>query len=282
MNLSGPAPVDGELVLSADSKRGVRYWLDLWRARELLMYLVWRDILVRYKQTALGILWAVLRPVFTTLTFTLVFGKIARLPAGDVPYPLLVLSGMAPWFYFSNTVGECGNSLVSNASLISKVYFPRLVVPVSTVLSNLVDFAITCVLLGILFVYYGVGLGWGLLLLPAVCAILMLLAVGIGLWISAVNAKYRDVQFVMPFLITFGLYLSPVGFSSSVVPAEWRWLYDLNPMVGVIDGFRWCLFGDAYAVRWWSLAYSLVVSIALTFSGVAYFRSVERDIVDIL
>lgn len=246
------------------------------------MFLAWRDILVRYKQATLGVLWAVLRPVLTTLVFTLVFGKIARLPAGDIPYPLLVLSGMAPWFFFASTVGECGNSLVANSALITKVYFPRLVVPTSAVLANLVDFAITCILLAALLVVYGVQLRWSMALLPLVMVVLVLVAVGVGLWISALNAKYRDVQFVIPFLITFGLYLSPVGFASSVVPEKWRWLFDLNPMVGVIDGFRWSLFGDSYGFQWWTLVYSFCVSIALVLSGIAYFRAVEREIVDIL
>lgn len=271
-----------ELILSPHARQGFGYWRDLWHARELLLFLAWRDILVRYKQATLGILWAVLRPVMTTLVFTLVFGKIAKLPAGDIPYPLLVLSGMAPWFYFASTVGECGNSLVANSSLITKVYFPRLVVPISAVLANLIDFAITCVLLAILLAVYGVGLRWSLLLLPVILFALVVLSVGIGLWISAMNAKYRDVQFILPFLITFGLYLSPVGFASSVVPDQWRWLFNLNPMVGVIDGFRWMLFGSGYDFHWWSLAYTFCVSIVLVLSGIAFFRSVERELVDIL
>jgi lipopolysaccharide transport system permease protein len=271
-----------EIVLSANAKRGAGYWQDLWRARELLLFLAWRDVLVRYKQATFGILWAVLRPVMTTLVFTLVFGKIARLPAGDIPYALLVLSGMAPWFYFSSTIGECGNSLVANASLITKVYFPRLVVPIGTVLANLIDLAVTCVLIGVLLLIYGVGLKWSMLLIPVILLTLVVLSVGVGLWISAVNAKYRDVQFVLPFMITFGLYLSPVGFSSSVVPEAWRWLYNLNPMVGVIDGFRWMLFGDAYIFQWVTLAYSFGVAIVLVFTGISFFRSVERELVDLL
>ena len=271
-----------EVVLSPRSRQGLGYWLELWRARELLLFLAWRDILVRYKQATLGILWAVLRPVMTTVVFSLVFGKIARLPSGDVPYPLLVLSGMAPWFFFSSTVGECGNSLVANSALITKVYFPRLVVPMSTVLANLVDFAITCVLLTALLLIYGIELRWPLVLLPFAMIVLIFMSVGVGLWISAMNAKYRDVQFILPFVITFGLYLSPVGFASSVVPEAWRWLFNLNPMVGVIDSFRWCLFGDSYDFHWWILCYSFFASVFLVLSGITYFRAVEREIVDIL
>jgi lipopolysaccharide transport system permease protein len=258
------------------------YWQDLWHARELLIFLAWRDIIVRYKQATLGVLWAVLRPIMTTIVFTLVFGKIAKLPAGDIPYSLLVLSGMAPWFYFASTVGECGSSLVANSSLITKVYFPRLVVPISAVLANLIDLGITLALLLIILIYFGVSVQWTFLLIPLFVFSLILLSVGIGLWISALNVKYRDVQFILPFIVMFGLYLSPVGYASSVVPETWRWLFNLNPMVGVIDGFRWMLFGAAYGFQWWSLAYTFCLSILLIVSGLAYFRSVERELVDIL
>ena len=271
-----------ELTLSANAQRGLGYWLDLWHARELLFFLAWRDIIVRYKQAVLGVLWAVLRPILTTIVFTIVFGKIAKLPSGEIPYPLLVLSGMAPWIYFSSTVGECGNSLVANSSLITKVYFPRLVIPLSVVLVNFIDFLITFVLLiGFLFIY-GIGLTWHVLLLPLIFATLVLLSISIGIWISAMNARYRDIQFILPFIISFGLYLSPVGFSSVIVPEKWRWIYNLNPMVGVIDGFRWSLFGGLYDFQWWSLAYTFLLSIFLMITGIAFFRSVERELVDIL
>lgn len=271
-----------ELILTPHARQGFGYWLDLWRARELLLFLAWRDITVRYKQTSLGVLWAILRPIMTTLVFTLVFGKIAKLPAGEIPYQLLVLSGMLIWFYFASTVGECGNSLVANSSLITKVYFPRLVVPISAVLANLIDFFITCSLLAVMMVYFGIGLKWSFLLTPLIMFTLVQLSVGTGLWISALNAKYRDVQFILPFILMFGLYLSPVGYASSLVPETWRWLYNLNPMVGIIDGFRWMLFGDAYKFQWWSLGYTFVLSIFLIFTGISFFRSVERELVDIL
>lgn len=271
-----------EIVLSAGSRHGIGYWTDLWRARELLFFLAWRDILVRYKQAVLGVLWAVFKPLLTTLVFALVFGKIARLPAGDIPYLLLVLSGIAPWFYFAYSVGEGGNSLVSNSALITKVYFPRLVIPVTSVLVNLIDLGISLLLLCAMLTYYGIALSFSLLIIPAALTVLITLTMGVGLWVAALNAKYRDVQFVLPFLITFGLYLSPIGFSSAVVPDEWRWLFNLNPIVGVIDGFRWGLFGDRYPFQWWSLVYSFGISVALVLSGVAYFRSIEREIVDVL
>jgi lipopolysaccharide transport system permease protein len=271
-----------EVIISPHARRGLRYWQELWRARELLLFLAWRDILVRYKQAVLGVLWAVLRPVLTTLVFSLVFGKIAKLPTGGISYPLLVLSGMIPCFFFASTVGDSGNSLVSNSALITKVYFPRLVVPISVVLANSLDFAISCILLAILMLVSGTPLTTRLLFLPMVVGVLVLLSIGTGLWISALNAKYRDVQFVIPFLLTFGLYLSPVGFSTSVVPGKWLWLFQLNPMVGVIDGFRWCLFADSYPFNGLTLAYSFFLSIVLLMTGIAYFRSVEREIVDIL
>ncbi|MDP3539067.1 MAG: ABC transporter permease [Azonexus sp.] len=271
-----------EVFISPNARRGVRYWRELWAARELLFFLAWRDILVRYKQAVLGVLWAVLRPVLTTIVFSLVFGKIAKLPAGDLPYPLLVLSGMIPWFFFANTVGESGGSLVNNSALITKVYFPRLVVPVSVVLVNFIDFMISSFLLAIMMLVSGIAPSFGILLLPGVVGVLVLLAVSTGLWMSALNAKFRDVQFVLPFMITFGLYLSPVGFSTTVVPEKWLWLFQLNPMVGVIDGFRWCLFSDAYPFNGYSLLYSFLFSVFMLTTGIAYFRSVEREIVDVL
>ena len=271
-----------EVFISPNARSGIRYWRELWAARELLFFLAWRDILVRYKQAVLGVLWAVLRPVLTTIVFSLVFGRIAKLPAGELPYPLLVLSGMIPWFFFASTIGESGNSLVSNSALITKVYFPRLVVPISVVLVNLIDFTISSILLAIMMLISGVAPSAGILLLPGVIAVLIILAVSTGLWISALNAKFRDIQFVIPFLITFGLYLSPVGFSTSVVPEKWLWLFQLNPMVGVIDGFRWCLFSNAYPFNGFSLLYSFLFAVFMLTTGISYFRSVEREIVDIL
>lgn len=271
-----------EIVLSAHSSRTIGFWRDLWKARELLFFLAWRDVLVRYKQAVLGIAWAVLRPLLTTLVFTLVFGKIARLPSGDIPYLLLVLSGITPWLYFANTVNECGNSLVANASLISKVYFPRLVVPVSGILANLVDLIITMVVLCLMLLWFKVGIGPQIFLMPLVFSILIMLTIGVGVWVSALNAMYRDVSFILPFLITFGLYLSPIGFSSAAIPEKWRLLYGLNPFVGLVDGFRFALFGDRYPFEVWTLVYTFLVSLVLILTGISYFRSVEREIVDVI
>ena len=271
-----------EITLSADSRRGIGYWREIWRARELLGFLALRNILVHYKQATLGVAWAVLRPLLTTVAFTLVFGKIARLPSGEIPYLLLVLSGLAPWLYFSSTITECGNSLISNSSLITKVYFPRLVVPMSGVLAGLIDLAITLVLLCILMIWFGIGLGWQILLMPVVMVVLVMLAAGLGLWVSALNAMYRDISFIMPFLVSFGLYLSPIGFSSAAIPEKWKTLYGLNPIVGIVDGFRFALFGDRYPFDYWTLGFSFVIATLLIVTGIRYFRMVEREIVDIL
>jgi lipopolysaccharide transport system permease protein len=271
-----------EILIAPNARGGVNYWRDLWRARELLFFLAWRDVVVKYKHAVLGILWVVLRPVLTTIAFTFVFGKIAKLPAGEIPYPLLVLSGVTPWFFFATTVSETGTSLVNNSALITKVYFPRLVIPAGIVLANSLDFAIAGVLLALMMLFSGIALSWAVICLPVVVAVLALFAISTGLWISALNAKYRDVQYVIPFLITFGQYMSPVGFATSVVPEQWLWLFQLNPIVGIIDGFRWCLFGDVYFFQPWTLLYSFTFSVVLLISGIAYFRAVEREIIDFL
>jgi len=271
-----------ETRIKPGGKIGRDYWTDIWNARELIIFLAWRDIVVKYKHAVIGILWTVLRPVLTTVAFTFVFGKIAKLPGGDIPYPLLVLSGVIPWFFFSTTVSETGTSLVNNSSLITKVYFPRLVVPTSVVIANLLDFAVAGVLLAGMLLLAGVVPSVSLIFLPGVVAVLLLLAVGAGLWISALNAKYRDVQYVIPFIVTLGQYVSPVGFATSVVPEQWRWLFSLNPFVGIIDGFRWCLFGSGYSFEPWTIIYSFTFSSFLLLTGIMYFKSVERDIVDIL
>ena len=212
------------------------YWRDLWRYRELFYFLAWRDLLVRYKQTVIGVAWALLRPFLTMVVFTVVFGKIAGLPSGGVPYPILVFAGMLPWQFFSNALSESSGSLVSNANLISKVYFPRLIVPAGAVIVGFVDFLISFVIMAALMVWYGFLPGMQILTLPLWILLAFLAAIGPGLFITALNVKYRDFRYVIPFVVQFGLYVSPVGFRSDVVPEQWRLLYSLNPMVGVIDG----------------------------------------------
>ena len=234
-----------ERVLILEAGRAERhYWADLWPYRELFAILAWRDVAVRYKQTVIGVAWAVVRPLLTMVIFTVIFGTLAKLPSdGGTPYPLLVFAGMLPWFLFSSVLSEASNSLIGNANLIGKVYFPRLIVPAAAAVVALVDFAISLVILLGLMVWYGFWPSWQIVFLPVFVALGVLASLGPALWITALNVKYRDFRYIIPFIVQFGLYVSPVGFSSAVIPEEWRLLYSLNPMVGVIDGFRWCLLG---------------------------------------
>lgn len=258
------------------------YWKDLWRYRELFLFLAWRDVLVRYKQTVIGVLWSVIKPLLTMLVFVFVFGKLAKLPSDGIPYPVLVLSGMLPWLFFASAFSEAGNSLVGNANIISKVYFPRLIVPLSSVIVSLVDFMISGVLLVILMVWFNVLPDSRVLFLPLFIVLLILAAVGAGLWVAALNVKYRDFAYVVPFVIQFGLYVSPVAFNSNIVPEKWRLLYALNPMVGIIDGFRWSITGTNTPLYWQGVVVSVVVVLLLIFSGVQYFRATERSFADVI
>jgi len=258
-----------------------QYWKDLWRYRELFYFLAWRDILVRYKQTVVGVAWAVIRPLLTMVALTFVFGKLAKMPSGGVPYPILVFCGMLPWQFFAAAFAESGNSLVSNAGMITKVYFPRLVVPVSSVITSFVDFLISGVLMVFMMLYFGYMPGPSLLILPAFVALAFATAFGAGLWVSALMVRYRDFRYIIPFVVQFGLYVSPVGFSSSVVPEEWRMLYSLNPMVGVIDGFRWAILGDAN-IYWPGLWISVAGVALMIVSGIWYFRKTEKTFADVI
>jgi len=259
-----------------------QYWQDLWRYRELFYFLAWRDILVRYKQTAIGVAWALIRPVLTMIVFTVVFGKLAKLPSGGVPYPILVFSAMLPWQFFANALSECSNSLITNANLISKVYFPRLVVPTSAVIVSFVDFLISGIILLGLMAWYDFVPSWRILTLPLFILIAFAAAMGAGLWLAALNVKYRDFRYIVPFIIQFGLYVSPVGFSSSIVPESWRWLYSLNPMVGVIDGFRWAILGGETQLYLPGFFLSAGFVVLLLVSGIQYFRAYERSFADVI
>ena len=258
------------------------YWRDLWRYRELFYFLAWRDLLVRYKQTVIGVAWALLRPFLTMVVFTVVFGKIAGLPSGGVPYPILVFAGMLPWQFFSNALSESSGSLVSNANLISKVYFPRLIVPAGAVIVGFVDFLISFVIMAALMVWYGFLPGMQILTLPLWILLAFLAAIGPGLFITALNVKYRDFRYVIPFVVQFGLYVSPVGFRSDVVPEQWRLLYSLNPMVGVIDGFRWAICGGEFAIYWPGFVASLAITAFFLWFGIRYFRKTERTFADVI
>jgi lipopolysaccharide transport system permease protein len=258
-----------------------QYWKDLWRYRELLYFLAWRDILVRYKQTIVGMTWAVIRPLLTMIVLTIVFGRLAKMPSGGVPYPILVFCGMLPWQFFSTAVSESSNSLIGNSSLISKVYFPRMTIPASSVITSFVDFAVSAGLLVLLMGWYEYIPSARAALLPAFVLLALAAALGMGLWISALMVKYRDFRFVVPFIVQFGLYISPVGFSSEVVPEQWRLIYSLNPMVGVIDGFRWAILHDA-SLNLTGFLISVVVVFLLLATGVRYFRQTERTFADVI
>jgi lipopolysaccharide transport system permease protein len=260
-----------------------QYWRDLWRYRELFYFLAWRDILVRYKQTVIGVAWALVRPFLTMVVFTFVFSRVAKLPAPSaVPYGLLVMAGMLPWQFFSTSLSESSQSLIGNANLISKVYFPRLIVPAGSVITSFVDFLITLGLLALIMVWYQFAPDWRLVALPLFMALAFGAATGAGLWLCALNVEYRDFRYIVPFIVQFGLYVSPVGFSSSVVPEKLRLLYSLNPMVGVIDGFRWCLLRGEVPLWWPSLASSLLLTALMCLSGVWYFRKMERTFADVI
>lgn len=258
------------------------YWKDLWRYRDLFFFLVWRDILVRYKQTVIGVAWVVIRPIMTMLVFTLIFGKLAKLPSDGVPYSLMVFSGMLPWFFFSSALSESSNSIVTNSNLLSKVYFPRIIVPTSAIIVCLVDFFLSFLVLIPFMVYYGISPDWKIITLPLFLLLGIITALGAGLWLSALNIKYRDFRIILPFIVQIGMYVSPVGFSSSIVPQKWKLLYSLNPMVGVIDGFRWALLGGNFKLYLPGLYASILISFIIFVIGLGYFRSTERTFADLL
>jgi lipopolysaccharide transport system permease protein len=258
------------------------YWRDLWHYRELLFFLAWRDILVRYKQTTIGVMWALGRPLLTMLAFTLVFSMLAKLPSEGVPYPILVFSALLPWQLFSSTFSSAGDSLISNASMISKVYFPRMIIPASAAIVSFVDFLISSVILVGLMILYGFTPNLRILTLPLFILVAIAAAIGAGLWIAALNVKYRDFRIIVPFVVQFGLYISPVGFSSSIVPEQWRLLYSLNPMVGVIDGFRWAILGGNTQLYWPGFLLSLFLVLVIVITGTAYFRRVEKTFADVI
>jgi lipopolysaccharide transport system permease protein len=270
-----------ELIIEA-GRAERQYWQDLWRYRELFYFLAWRDILVRYKQTAIGIAWALIRPFLTMVVFTVVFGNLAKLPSEGVPYPILVFSAMLPWQFFANALSECSNSLIGNANLISKVYFPRLIVPISAIVVSFVDFMISGIILLGLMAYYAYVPSWRILMLPVFIAIAFAASIGAGLWLASLNVKYRDFRFIVPFIVQFGLYISPVGFSSSIVPEQYRLLYSLNPMVGVIDGFRWSILGGESKIYWPGFSLSLGLVFLLLITGIAYFRKTEKTFADVI
>ena len=277
--MSDRAP--SELIIEA-GRTERHYWADLWRYRELFYFLAGRDILVRYKQTAIGIAWALIQPFLTMIVLTVVFGKLAQLPSEGAPYPILVFSAMLPWQFFANSLSACSNSLITNANLISKIYFPRLIVPASAVVVSFVDFMVAGMILLGLMAWYNYVPSWRILCLPLFVAIAAAASLGAGLWLAALNVRYRDVRYIVPFMVQFGLYVSPVGFSSSVIPERWRLLYSLNPLVGVIDGFRWAILGGTSNLYLPGFILSLGLLAVLLASSIWYFRKVERTFADVI
>jgi lipopolysaccharide transport system permease protein len=272
---------DRELVIEAGKTEGL-YLRDLWGYRELFYFLAWRDLLVRYKQTVIGLAWSLLRPLLTMLVFTVIFGKLAKLPSDGAPYPVLVFVAMLPWQFFANALTECSGSLITNANLVSKIYFPRVIVPTSAVAVSFVDFVISAVMLGGLMIWYRVLPDWRIVTLPLFTFIALAAAMGAGLWLAALTVKYRDFRYIVPFIVQFGLYISPVGFTSSIVPSNWRLLYSVNPMVAVIDGFRWALFGGKANLYWPGFLVSSGMVFLLLASSIWYFRRVERTFADVI
>lgn len=276
-----PSSYEYSIVIEAGKTTG-NYFRDLWRYRELLYFLSLRDILVRYKQAAIGVLWSILRPLLTIIIFSIVFGKIAKLPQSGVPYPILVLTGLLAWQFFSSALSESSLSLISNTSLITKVYFPRMLIPLSAVAVSFIDFIISFILMICLMLWYRFYPGWQFLSLPVFIILAIIPALGAGLWFSALNVKYRDFRYIVPFILTLGLLISPVGYSSSIVSDKWSLLYSLNPMTGIINGFRWAILGDDFNIFVPGFAISVFLSIVILISGLIYFRRTERGFADII
>lgn len=271
-------------IIIEPGKSEKNYWKDLWRYRELFYILSWRDIKVRYKQTTLGILWAVIRPLLTLLIFTFVFGKLAKLEASStVPYAIIVFAGLLPWYFFANALTESSNSLIGNERLITKVYFPRLIIPAAAVITSFIDFLISFVILLAVFIFYRYTPPVNIALLPLYWIMMFGASLGPGLYLTALNVKYRDFRYIIPFIVQFGLFISPVGFSSSLVPEQWKWAYALNPMTGVIDGFRWCIVKDAPNPLFdYPFYISLGVTIFFVILALHQFRKMEKNFADLI
>ena len=270
-----------ELVIQAGHFER-HYWRDIWNYRELLYFLAWRDVVVRYKQTVVGASWAIIRPFLTMIVFTVVFGRLANLPSGGVPYPILVFAALLPWQFFASALTDSGNSLIANTHLVSKIYFPRMIIPISAIAVSLVDFGASCAILVALMAYYGYLPPIQVVFLPIFLLLAYVITAGLGTFLAALNVRYRDFRLIIPFIVQLGLYVSPVGFSSTVIPEKWRLIYAINPMVGVIDGFRWCLLGGEHAFNPGSFIISIAVGSALLWVGVRYFRATEKSFADVI
>ena len=257
------------------------YWRDLWRYRELMYFLAWRDLAVRYKQTAIGVAWALIRPALTMLVFV-VFRRLVGIEPRGVPEPILVLAAVLPWQFFSAALSESSGSLIGNANLISKIYFPRLIIPCAAVITSLVDFLITLGMLAVLMLWYGFAPDWQLGVLPLFVLLTFGLSVGLGLFLAALNVEYRDFRYIVPFIVQFGLFISPIAFTTANVPERWRMLYALNPLVGIIDGFRWSILGGRTPLDLHAVALSVAVTVSFLILCVWYFRRMERSFADVI
>jgi len=280
-NLSAPADHPAKTIIEPPRGWQVINLREIWRYRELLYFLAWRDVKVRYKQTAIGALWAVLQPFLTMVVFSILFGRLMGLDTEGAPYPVFAYAALLPWTFFSGAFTRSGNSLISDANLISKVYFPRLILPFSAVISMLVDFGIAFIILIGMMLYYGITPGAAVLVLPLFLLLAFLTALGIGLWLSALNVKYRDITYVIPFMAQFWLFLTPVAYPTSLIPDRWQLLYSLNPMVGVVEGFRWALLGNPY-IPGMPLILSTGAVLALFIGGLFYFRRMENEFADVV
>ncbi len=270
------------LITVEAGKSEQQYWKDLFAYKELLLILTWRDVAIRYKQTLLGAAWAFIQPFLTMVVLSVVFGKFAKMPSGDIPYPILVYAGLLPWQFFATALSNTSNSLISNAQLLSKVYFPRLILPISSVMVAFVDFLISFSIMLGLMLYYDFAPSWRILLLPLMLGIVFISASSIGLWFASLNVRFRDFRYIIPFVVQFGLYASPVGFSSNVVPEEWQFYYNLNPMVSIIEGFRWAILGQPFPVSLINTTLSITLTGLILYSGIRFFRRTERTFADII
>jgi len=270
-----------ELIIEANKSKE-HYWKDIWTYRELFYFLAWKDILVRYKQTVLGVTWSIIRPFLTMVVLTIVFGNLAKLPSGGIPYAIMVYAAMLPWQFFSNSFSEASNSLITNSNLLTKVYFPRLIIPTTSIVVSLIDFFISIIILVLLMVYYQFLPGWHIILLPLFLLLATIISLGAGFFIAALNVQFRDFRYIVPFVVQFGLYISPVGFSSETIPEKWRLLYSINPMVGVIDGFRWAILGGNTKLYLPGFILSVFISVIFLFFGIKTFRKMERTFADVV
>jgi lipopolysaccharide transport system permease protein len=279
--MTGQTPLQTTLVIEAGHVDR-HYWRDVWRYRELMYFLAWRDVIVRYKQTVIGATWAVLRPIFTMVVFSIIFGNLAKMPSGGVPYPIMVFAALLPWQFFASALNDTSNSLVSNGHLVSKIFFPRIIIPVSAIVVSAVDFCASLLVMAGLMIWFRYAPPVQIVFLPLFFALVCAIAAGMGMVFASVNVKYRDFRMIVPFGIQFGLYVSPVGFNSTVVPEHWKLLYSLNPMVGVIDGFRWCLLGGEHKMALLSMTTSLIVAVVFLYLGIRYFRATEKGFADVI